>query len=381
MKKLDFFATTMTGIEDIAAHEVKELLGCKVTPDIGKVFYKSSLDSVYILNVAARTLNKVMLNLCRSRFRDLDDIYRLSRGIDYSWLIDPDQSFAVRSERVGSHDFTSIDVSRVVGQAVIDSYLETSRVRLKVNLDSPDVEIYCLVRGDEFLMGVNLTGESLHKRGYRIYEHPAAIKPTLAAAMLFLSGWKGRGRLIDPMCGGATIPIEAAYIARNIAPNKSRRNYNFLKLKIFSCSEFMRSREQILKKEETRKPEVYGMEKYRFHLEGGMRNAEEAGVSGDIRFKLGDATVASDYPEECFDFFVVNPPYGIRMTPKRIKLERLYELFLSAVKEVSDNSTLVLITAAKRKFRKALEKVDLEVLSYREVLYGHLNTTIFKCRT
>ncbi|MCD6528850.1 class I SAM-dependent RNA methyltransferase [Candidatus Bathyarchaeota archaeon] len=379
MEKLDFFATTMAGIEDIAAHEVEELLGCKATPDIGKVFYKSDLNSVYVLNVAARTLNKVMLNLCRSRFGSLDDIYRLSREIDYGWIIDPNQSFAVRSERVGFHDFTSIDVSRVVGQAVIDSYLETSKVRLKVDLDSPDVEIHCLVRDNEFLMGINLTGESLHKRGYRVYEHPAAIKPTLAAAMLLLSGWKGKGSLIDPMCGGATIPIEAAYIARNIAPNRSRRSYNFLKLKLFSPSEFMRLRERILE-ERREKPEVYGMEKYKIHLEGGIRNAEEAGVLKDIRFKLGDATIATDYPEDRFDFFVVNPPYGIRMTPKKIKLERLYELFLSALKEVSDNSILVLITAAKRKFRKALEKADLEILGCRNVLYGHLNTTIFKCR-
>lgn len=381
MEKFDFFATTMTGIEDIAAREVEELLGCKAMTDIGKVFYRSDLDSVYILNIAARTLNKVMLNLRRAHFKNLDEIYKLSREIDYSWLIDPNQSFAVRSERMGSHDFTSIEVSRVVGQAIIDSYLETSKVRLRVNLDSPDVEIYCLVREEEFLMGVNLTGESLHKRGYRVYEHPAAIKPTLAAAMLFLSGWRGEGRLIDPMCGGATIPIEAAYIARNIAPNRYRREYNFLKLKLFSPLEFNHVKESILKKEKDRGFKVYGMEKYRVHLDGGMRNAEEAGVLKDIRFKLGDATVASDYPETSFDFFVVNPPYGIRMTPRRIRLERLYELFLRAVKEVSDNSILVLITAAKKKFRKALEKVDLDVLNCIDVLYGHLNTTIFKCRT
>lgn len=375
-----FFGTTIYGIEDISAQEVEDLLGCKAIPDVGKIFFDSKLDSVYTLNLRTRTLNKVMLTLCRSNFTDLEDIYRLAREIDYASIIEPEQSFAVRSERVGSHKFTSMDVSRVVGKAIIDSYLNSSRVRLKVNLDSPDVEVYCLVRGSEFLEGVNLTGESLHKRRYRIYEHPAAIKPTLASAMLLLSGWKSKDVLIDPMCGGATIPIEAAYIARNIAPNRFRREFSFLKLKMFDLREFENCRERILDSERKTYPEIYGMEKYRAHLKGGIKNAGRAQVLENIRFKLGDATVIHDYPEGDFEFVVVNPPYGTRMIPKYGDVGKLYDGFVRALREMAENSTLVLITAAKNKFRRSAERACLKILFERNILYGRLNTTLFKCK-
>ena len=273
-----------------------------------------------------------------------------------------------------------MDVSRVVGRAIIDSYLNSFKVRLKVDLDSPDVEVYCLVRGNEFLEGVNLTGESLHKRRYRAYEHPASIKPTLASAMLLLSGWKSRDVLIDPMCGGATIPIEAAYIAGNMAPNRFRRDFSFLRLKMFDVTEFENCREKVLESERETYPGIYGMEKYRAHLEGGIKNAGRAQVLEDIRFKLGDATVIHDYPEGDFDFVVVNPPYGIRMIPKYGDVGKLYDGFIRALREVAENSTLVLITAAKNKFRRTAERTGLKILSERNILYGRLNTTLFKCK-
>jgi len=377
--KVKLFATVSPGIEDIADKEVERLVGCKAIPDVGKVFFEADISSVYTLNLKGSTINKVMIQLCRENFAKLEDLYRIAKNIDYGWIIDANQTFAVRSERVGTHNFTSMDVSRVIGQAIIDSFLEAYGKRLKVNLDHPDIEFYSLVRNNEFILGVNTTGSSLHKRGYRVYEHPAALKPTLASAMLEISGWKPEKGLIDPMCGGGTILIEAAFKARNMIPSRLRNDFAFLKMKIFNREEYEKIREKLLNLEKKEVFEIYGMEKFPRHLNGALRNAKKAGVQETIKFKLGDATVPADYPKTELKFIVVNPPYGIRMIPEGSP-KRLYDKFLKALKEKAENSILVLITAAHRKFRKAVEEKNIEILEEKRVLHGELAAKIFKCK-
>lgn len=378
--RVKFFATVSPGIEDVASEEVEEIIGCRAAPDVGKIFFKADVKSTYVLNLKASTLNKVMIQLCRENFAELDDLYRLAKRIDYGWIIKSNQSFAVRSERVGTHNFTSIDIARVVGQAIIDSYLETYGKRLKVNLDVPDVEFYALVRNQEFILGVNTTGISLHRRGYRVYEHPAALKPTLAAAMLKIGEWKLEKSMIDPMCGGGTIPIEAAFKARNIPPAHLREDFAFLKLKIFDKMEFEEVRGKILAQKRSECfSRIYGMEKFRHHLDGAIENSERAGVRGSIEFKLGDATKPDDYPHEDFDLVIVNPPYGVRMVPSGSP-KKLYSNFLKALREKAEGATLVLITGAHRKFREAAEEKNVEIVEEKVVLHGELKAKIFKCK-
>ncbi|RJS89163.1 class I SAM-dependent RNA methyltransferase [Candidatus Bathyarchaeota archaeon] len=373
------FATTVPGAEDLAAQEVEALLGCRPEPGVGRIYFEGPREAVYLLNLRSRTLYKVMIELCRGRFEGLEGLYRLARSLDYGWVIGADQSFAIRSERYGEHDFTSVDVSRVVGQAVIDSYKESRGVRLRVDLEKPDVEIEVLVRGEEFLMGVNTTGRSLHRRGYRVYEHPAALKPTIASAMILWSGWTPERSLLDPMCGGGTIPIEAALMARNIAPNGRREDFSFLKLRLFNREEFEEERRRTLEAESGGCFPIHGMERSRRHLRGALRNAEEAGVRDTIHFILGDATRWEDYPQGDLEYVIVNPPYGIRMVPGGSP-KRLYVGFLEALKGKGPGATLVLITAASRRFREAVEEVGVEVVGERRVMHGELTTTLFKCR-
>lgn len=378
MTLLDFFATVPAGIEDLASAEVERLLGVRCVPDVGKVFFKSSLESVYVLNLKASMLNKVMICLCRSSFEDLNQIYNIVRGTEFHHYISPDQSFAVESERYGVHDFTSVDVSRAVGQAVIDSYLSSAGVRLKVNLRAPDVTLFALVREKEFILGLNTTGESLHKRNYRVYEHPASLKPTIASAMLEIAGWGNVKPLIDPMCGGATIPIEAAFKARSIPPNHLRKCFAFQRIRLFNPEAFEALRESFLSASNHNVYMIFGMDKIERHLKGAALNCERAGVGDTVFLHQGDATRPETYPMEHFNTVVVNPPYGVRMSPSG-GIRRFYSLFLRALRERLSGSTLVLITAAYRRFIEAAEEADVKVLCERSVLHGSLNAKIFKC--
>jgi tRNA (guanine6-N2)-methyltransferase len=380
MRGLQFFATTVMGIEDIAAEEVENLLGVKVERDVGRIAFEGETADIYRLNLKARTINKVFIELCHSTFESLDDIYRLTKAVDYSWVIDFQQTFAVKSQRIGIHNFTSMDVSRVVGQAIIDSYMEAAGKRLKVNLDAPDVEVYCLIRDREFLMGINTTGDSLHKRRYRVYHHPAALKPTIASAMLKMGGWSTTKSLLDPMCGGATIPIEAALEAKNIPPGKLRNDFAFLKLKICSREEFQELKAKALAEESPNASfNIHAMEKLAKHMRGGIENAKKAGVYETINFKIGDATKTEDYPNVDFDLFVVNPPYGLRANPKE-GVCKLYGQFLRTLKGKFTGATLVLITAASKRFKETAEKAGLTVIDERKIWHGELLTSIFKCK-
>jgi tRNA (guanine6-N2)-methyltransferase len=380
MEKLRFFATTVIGLEDVASKEVESLTGARAELDVGRIAFEGSLEDVYRLNLKASTINKVFIELCRSTFEGLNDIYRLAKSLDYTWILDAQQTFAIRSERIGVHNFTSMDVSRVAGQAVIDSFANATGKRLKVNLDEPDVEIYCLVRNSDFIMGVNTTGVSLHKRGYRVYSHPAALKPTIASAMLRIGGWTQVKSLIDPMCGGATIPIEAALEASGIPPNHLRKDFAFLKLKICSQKDFEKVRaETLAKRKEKGAHAIYAMEKFAKHMQGGIENAKKAGVQEAIKFKIGDATNPRDYPEEKFDLIVVNPPYGLRANPKE-GVRKLYESFLKALKAKSPEATLVIITAASKRFREAAENAGITIIEDRKIWHGELLTSIFTCK-
>ena len=383
MRRCSFFATTVMGLEDVAAREIRAILGPGVRAEPergrGRVLFEGPFEAIYELNLRARALHKLFLLLLKGRFKDLSDIYRMARALDYTPVIGPGQSFAVRAERVGQHDFTSMDVAARVGQAIIDSYLASEGVRLKVNLDEPDVEIYAFVRDDELLVGLNTTGSSLHKRGYRVYKHPAALRTSVAAAMLYLAGWRGEGFLLDPMCGGGTIPIEGALMARRFPPGAFRGHaFAFLKLCFLDVEEFARRREKALAEARSDLFNITGMDKFRAVLLGAEKNASSAGVADTVRFLLGDATRLEEFVKEAPTHVVVNPPYGVRMRPR--SLRRLYYGFLSSLAKISPGCKLVLITTAKRTFRSSAEAVGVEVLDEKAIRHGELWASIFVCR-
>lgn len=223
--KYRVMATTISGLEDVASEEISKLLNTPVCPDKGRVFFETNLEGIYVANLLSRCLHRLFILLHSGVAQGLKDIYNQVKSLPFTEYIAPNQSFAIRAQRSGEHDFTSLDIASIAGKAVIDGYLEERGVRLRVDLNQPDVEIYVLLRDGELLVGINTTGESLHKRGYRVYDHPAAIKTTLASGMILLSGWKPEEVFLDPMCGGATIPIEAALMARRVPNNAFGRKF------------------------------------------------------------------------------------------------------------------------------------------------------------
>jgi len=377
---LRLFATVANGLEDVAASEIERITGRSVAIGVGKVFFCGDEETIFKVNMLSRTVNRVMILLHHDRLDDisLDKIYSAAKLLNYRGIIDPNQSFAVRARRVGTHNFTSVDVASQVGQAIIDSYLKERGYRLRVNLDNPDIEFIAIVRNDEFILGLNTTGESLHKRHYRVYNHPAALNTTIASAMIMISGWRPDESMLDPMCGGGTIPIEAALTARTVPPGYFRmKDFAFLKFRFINLKAFDEVVSRTISAMNHEYSPIYGMDENGRYLEGAIMNAESAGVRDTISFMLGDATRLKDHLDFSPRYVVTNPPYGIRM--RKGRMEPFYRGFLESLKEVAEGSTLTLITALRKKFLRAAEAAEISIVEKREVLHGEIRTTIFKC--
>jgi len=374
----EFMATTVEGLEDLAAREIEGLGGRVNEAKRARVFFEGLLDLMYRVNISARCVHKLILVLGRGRARGLSEIYRFAKSIDYSEAVRLDQSFAVRTTRVGEHEYTSIDISAVVGQAIVDYFVEAKSARPRVDLKNPDVEIGVYVRDDEVVIGVNTTGESLHKRNYRVYDHPAALKTTLAAGMLMLSGWRGEG-LLDPMCGGGTITIEAALMARRFPPGFFRRHAAFTKLAFYDPKAHREELERALEGANRESYEIYGFDISPKHVAGARLNASSAGVHDTISFGVRDATKRETYKGLDVRHVVVNPPYGIRQSrPKAIK--DLYAKFLRALSDELGGATLTIIVGFWKAFESALGGVDCNVLDVRNVKHGDLPAKVYKIR-
>lgn len=266
----------------------------------------------------------------------LSDVAGLVKNTGIEEYLVKGGSFAVRTTRVGSHEYSSIQVSRVVGASIIEVVEERRGFRPTVNLDYPSVIISVDVIHDEVIVGLELGGDlSWHRRGYRVYNHPAALKPTLAYAMIVLSGARDGDTLLDPMCGGGTIPIEAAFLF-----------------------------------EESR---LYCSDINPVHIAGARINAAAALVDKRIEFMVIDATMMSGKMRPV-DAIVSNPPYGIRYgSPAKVR--EVYRKFVGEATKIA-RKTITLISPDHSYLKSLLEENGWRIKHDRRVQHGGLHAHI-----
>ncbi|NJE76685.1 tRNA (guanine(6)-N2)-methyltransferase [Thermococcus sp. ES12] len=355
-----FLMTTSKGIEDLARAEVENLLSAlgvpfrveekplgvegRVLAEVGEAYYtnekgrKRELSVSTYLNERSRLLHRVIMEIASYRFEGIEDAEpekALKRIEDFvselpvERFVKVSESFAVRSFRKGEHRITSLDISKTVGKAIFDRLSRFGTP--KVNLDHPAVIFRAELIGNVFFLGIDTTGDSsLHKRPWRVYDHPAHLKASIANALIELAEPDG-GSFIDPFCGSGTIPIELAL-----------RGYD---------------------------GRIIGLEKYRKHLRGAEMNALSAGVLESIDFVLGDATRLSEHVESV-DFAVSNLPYGLKIGRKSA-IPGLYMEFFRELSKVLEKRG-VFITTEKRAIERAITENGFEIEHYRLIGHGGL---------
>ncbi len=375
---LRYFCTAPQGTEDLVAKEMSKAGVSVKSTAPGKVFLTADERFTYVGNNTLRTVNRVFIELIHTKFRTLRDIREIAESLSYMEFIKSNATFAVRAERVGTHDFTSIDVGREVGAGIIESYASETGVRLKVNLRRPDVEVHAFVINDDLIIGINTTGTSLHRRRYRVYDHPAALKTTLAAALLELLDYK-EGSFLDPMCGGATIVIEAAHRALSMPITLFRQDYAYKKLKLYDPQVERDTITDLLSRIElTKDIHAYCIDASPKHLAGARLNATSANVAWVTTFIEGDSTLRKTYSlvDTEVRYAAVNPPYGIRFhNPK--KLPMFYRKFLEVFFERFPEARLALITAAVRALERAADEAGIKIVRRINVMHGGLRARMY----
>ena len=357
---MDLLATTTRGLESIAAAETDRLVGA--SPRVhhpGWIAFEGETEAIVTLNARARTLNRVLVSLVDRSATTLDTIAAATESVPVADYVDPGQSIAVESTRIGSHEFGSPDVSDVVGQAILDSHRGATGDRLPVDLDDPDVVFRAVVRHDRFTLAIDTTGPvSLHRRPYRVRDHPAPVKPTIAAAMLDIADADATTTVADPFCGVGTVPIEAALAANGRSPNATRETFAFQSLPFVPGGALAECR--AAHEPSDAEPTVLGADSDRSCVRAARENAAVADAS--VEWLTADAR--SHVPAA--DVVVTDLPFDIRTDHG--DLRPLYREFCAAVAD-SGADRLVALTV-----RPDLLTLDID-RSY-EFRDGRLDVTI-----
>ena len=361
--------TTNPGLERVAVEEVADLLSVGAERTYrGAVAVERAADpeAVARLHRYGRSVHRVLSILRDATVDDLDDVYDHTVTTSVEAYLGPDRSFAVRSTRHGEHDFTSVDVADRAGQAVVDRVREAVGTRPPVDLDDPDVILRAFVRDDRYLLCLDLTGaSSRHRRSYRVCEHDAPLRPTIAYSLVRLSGYDpATDRLLDPTCGSATIPIEAARFARGTPVEADATP-------VVEHLQLLGSEGEALDPDpdpgapprEPTTPRVTGVEKRHKWVRCARVNADAAGVTDALTLREADVTeTAVDA-----DVVVGNLPFGIR-TPT--DLRALYGGLVDRLREGSARRAVFLTTSPE------LLDLDTETVETVSVRYGRLQAWV-----
>jgi putative N6-adenine-specific DNA methylase len=334
--RFEFFASTAPGLESIAAGELKAL-GVRGRQEIGGVAFNGDLDRLYEANLWLRTASRVVVRLGRFHASTFYELERRAKKLPWEEFLPPSGRVQLRvtcrksklyhSDAVAERILSAISksTSRVIDARSEGDVDDTEEGENADEIDNRDVEsrteseprqsFIVRIVHDEVEVSADSSGELLHRRGYRQEVAKAPLRETLAAAMVLASGWQKHEPLLDPMCGSGTIPIEAALIARGIAPG-SRRKFQFMTWPSFDQALWDGILEKANGSVSNATARIRGSDRDRGAVEAASRNAERAGVADTIQFSVDSVSASLGALEDLetgVGWVLTNPPYGIRM--------------------------------------------------------------------
>jgi len=365
------------GFEPVVAEELRKLGHTPYYLKPAKlVLPEAGPDACPALNFYPRTVHRVYLLLGLGRAPTLQDVRALAQAVSFHAYLNPEQRFAVRAQRHGSHDFTSMDVAREVGSAVVERVQAHTGRRIRADLDTPDVEIMAELSDDQLLLLLNTSGPPLHRRHHRAFQHFAPLLPTLAAALLRLSSFPDNvDLLIDPMAGGGTIPIEAALLARNVAPGLllPEGQLALFRLSFLDHTAWSRLRHRAERQVRPRSPvPILAADRYARNIRGMKANLEAMGVAADVTVCAGRAermAYLEQQPSGRWSI-VTNPPYGLRLGDPR-RIDRLYHDFARACAR-HGIAEVVALTPRRDSWLEAFTQAGYRPTLVQPVRYGKL---------
>jgi putative N6-adenine-specific DNA methylase len=338
---------TLEGLEEILVREIMELGGKDVVTGNRAVHFSGDTAMIYRANYRLRTALRVFKQIDSFRFNNIDDFYVKCMKIKWELFMNLNDSFVIQSTVMQSELFkNSMFASLKLKDAIADRFRQRTGNRPSVDTTDPDIIFHIHIAGTTCTISIDSSGESLHKRGYRQSQGEAPLNEVLAAGMLLLAGWNGETDFFDPMCGSGTLPIEAALIARNIAPGKFRKSFAFMTWKDYDSELFETIREEVETKEFTH--HIFANDINGSGIISSRTNARNARVFNLIEFSTGD--FAKHTLELQGALIMMNPPYGERIPLK--DPEKLYEMIGEKLKHHYMGNTAWVLSSSMEKMHK-----------------------------
>ena len=310
-QNFELIAKTFMGLEPVLAKELTQLGVHDVKIGRRMVSFTGDKEMMYRANFQLHTAIRILKPIRHFKAKSADDVYEEIKKIDWTQYLGNEKTFTVDSV-VFSEEFRhSKFVSYKVKDAIVDQFREKTGKRPNISVANPDIRLNIHIAEDQCTLSLDSSGESLHRRGYRQESVEAPLNEVLAAGMILMSGWKGDTDFIDPMCGSGTILIEAALIAKNMAPGLFRKEYAFEKWPDFDADLFDSIYNDESQEREF-KHHIYGYDVDIKAVNTATLNVKAAGLTNVITVKQQDFKDFTQPQEK--SIIITNPPYGERIS-------------------------------------------------------------------
>lgn len=314
-----YFATCPKGLEYLLVDELKALGADGVREALAGVYFEGPVEIAYRACLWSRLASRVLLPIAEFACANEEALYAGVQAIDWSAHLRADGTLAVDASLVQSQLKHARYAEQKTKDAIVDQFRQASGQRPSVDTDQPDLRINLFVKRDRATVSIDLSGDALHRRGWRLEQGAAPIKENLACAVLIRAGWPQRMQeqaLFDPLCGSGTLLIEGARMAADIAPGLERDYYGFLGWLGFDAplwrSLLDEARERARIGRESLSLRFFGSDADRRVIEAARANASVAGVSAFIRFEVRALEEITEAPAPK-GLVVSNPPYDARL--------------------------------------------------------------------
>lgn len=371
MKKLELIAPCHFGLEAVLKREVQDL-GYEISRvEDGRVSFYADEAAICRANIFLRTAERILLKVGEFKATTFDQLFEETKAIAWEDYFPKNAKFWVaKAASVKSKLFSPSDIQSIMKKAMVNRMKDHYHIEW-FEEDGPSYPLRVFLMKDVVTIGLDTTGTSLHKRGYRQSAGIAPITETLAAALILLTPWNKERILVDPFCGSGTFPIEAAMIAANIAPGMNRsftaEGWDSVVAKkqwyqaVDEANDVMDADLEV---------DIQGYDNDGLVLRSARQNAEDAGVDHMIHFQ--ERAVKDLRHPKKYGFIITNPPYGERLEDKE-NLPALYREFGDSFRQL-DSWSAYMITSYEDTERYFGRKADKN----RKLYNGMLKTYFYQ---
>lgn len=371
MDRIELIAPCHFGLEAVLKQEIYDL-GYEITcVEDGRVTFEGDAEAVCRANIFLRSAERILIKIGSFTATTYDELFEGTKALPWEDYIPQDGKFWVaKAASVKSKLFSPSDIQSIMKKAMVE------RLKSDYNVDwfeedGASFPVRVFLMKDEVTVGLDTTGESLHKRGYRKLTAKAPIAENLAAALISLTPWKKDRVLVDPFCGSGTIPIEAAMIAANIAPGMKRSFTAEQWEDLISPQDWKDTREEaesLVDLDVETDIQGYDIDEEMVYI--ARENAKLAGVDHLIHFQQRPLEALSSSKK--YGFIITNPPYGERLEDKK-DMPPLYRMIGERFKKL-DTWSMFLISA----YENAESDIGAKATKNRKIYNGMMKTYFYQ---